>query len=45
MRWYLNHSNNKSPVRNFKQNKYIIESRGYPASIVSQINEITVVLL
>ena len=45
MRWYLNHSNNKSPLRKIKQNKYIIESRGYPASIVLQINEITVVLL
>jgi len=34
MRWYLNHSNNKSPLRKIKQNKYIIESRGYPASII-----------
>lgn len=38
MRWYLNHSNNKSPVRNFKQNKYIIESRGYPAFLLSNLD-------
>lgn len=38
MRWYLNHLNNKSPLIKIKQNKYIIESRGYPAFLLSNLD-------